>query len=625
VTPASGLTTSDDGSTADFTIVLTRPPTAAVTVGLQSSNPAAGMPTVDSVTFTPADWDIAQEITVAGFDDTAVPAAQIQYLVVALPAQSADPLYAGLGAPAVNLTDIKEPPVVQSSAGTTQYLAGSSAVAVDGGLTLQGPAVPVSGATVTFTSGYVSGQDSLLFSPRGTITDTWDQGAGSLVLSGTASLADYQAALRSVSYVNSNPAALTGARTIEFSVTNDGGTASASRSLQVTEFNVPPSIVAPASAQTALDAPLVFSQATQSVVAIVDPDAGSSVILVSLTARKGSLTLPETQGLTFTMGSSSGSLTVQFSGTLTDVNAALDGLRFVPFSGYSGAASVLINVNDLGNSGDGIPKSATTNVPITVQAPAPPIAPVAPPVAPPPTTTPIFAAPISGPVIVGPVTSISVSPVPAYNGNGGGSSTSSTGSTGTSSTDTDNGTPGPNSAAPPADPVTPPRPAPAPVAPPKEQAPAAVQRPAPGPPQGQTAVPGRSQDPGAGPGWVASSGGYGVAAPAGAAVPPVVVPADTQAALSDANPMWENLNQMHESLIEENHSRIVAGTASFISVGASVLYLAWFLRAGSLVSSLLSSMPAWSFVDPLPILDQMGSPEGEEDDDESLQSMVGET
>jgi hypothetical protein len=138
-------------------------------------------------------------------------------------------------------------------------------------------------------------------------------------------------------------------------------------------------------------------------------------------------------------------------------------------------------------------------------------------------------------------------------------------------------------------------------------------------------VPGRSQDPGAGPGWVASSGGYGVAAPAGAAVPPVVVPADTQAALSDANPMWENLNQMHESLIEENHSRIVAGTASFISVGASVLYLAWFLRAGSLVSSLLSSMPAWSFVDPLPILDQMGSPEGEEDDDESLQSMVGET
>jgi hypothetical protein len=60
-------------------------------------------------------------------------------------------------------------------------------------------------------------------------------------------------------------------------------------------------------------------------------------------------------------------------------------------------------------------------------------------------------------------------------------------------------------------------------------------------------------------------------------------------------------------------------------VGASVLYLAWFLRAGSLVSSLLSSMPAWSFVDPLPILDQMGSPEGEEDDDESLQSMVGET
>ncbi len=91
--------------------------------------------------------------------------------------------------------------------------------------------------------------------------------------------------------------------------------------------------------------------------------------------------------------------------------------------------------------------------------------------------------------------------------------------------------------------------------------------------------------------------------------------------------MWGKVRdqELHESLIQENHSRIVAGTASFISVGASFLYLAWILRAGSLVSSLLSSMPAWSFVDPLPILDQMGSRGGEEDDDETLQSMVGET
>jgi hypothetical protein len=82
---------------------------------------------------------------------------------------------------------------------------------------------------------------------------------------------------------------------------------------------------------------------------------------------------------------------------------------------------------------------------------------------------------------------------------------------------------------------------------------------------------------------------------------------------------------VHQSLVEEQRGRIMAGTASFISVGASVLYLAWILRAGSLVSSLLSSMPAWSFVDPLPILDQMDGSEGGDDDEESLQSMVGET
>jgi hypothetical protein len=95
--------------------------------------------------------------------------------------------------------------------------------------------------------------------------------------------------------------------------------------------------------------------------------------------------------------------------------------------------------------------------------------------------------------------------------------------------------------------------------------------------------------------------------------------------------MWQELDKMQEVLNqgEERRFRLVAGTASFLSVGASVLYFAWVLRAGSLITSLLSSMPAWQFVDPLPILDQAGSdPLGEagegEEDDESLESMVEE-
>jgi hypothetical protein len=56
----------------------------------------------------------------------------------------------------------------------------------------------------------------------------------------------------------------------------------------------------------------------------------------------------------------------------------------------------------------------------------------------------------------------------------------------------------------------------------------------------------------------------------------------------------------------------------------SMVYFVWAIRAGSILSSLLSSMPAWKLVDPLPILEQ-GSGAGDdedEDDNESLQSMV---
>ena len=78
----------------------------------------------------------------------------------------------------------------------------------------------------------------------------------------------------------------------------------------------------------------------------------------------------------------------------------------------------------------------------------------------------------------------------------------------------------------------------------------------------------------------------------------------------------------------EHKMHVVAGTASLVSVGVSVMYFMWAVRAGSVLSSLLSSMPAWKLVDPLPILDQIaGSRAGkrareEEEDDETLESMV---
>jgi hypothetical protein len=65
----------------------------------------------------------------------------------------------------------------------------------------------------------------------------------------------------------------------------------------------------------------------------------------------------------------------------------------------------------------------------------------------------------------------------------------------------------------------------------------------------------------------------------------------------------------------------VAGSVFVVSTGLSVGYVLWLLRGGALIASLLSSLPAWRLVDPLPVLGSMGGRAGDEDDD-SLEDLV---
>jgi hypothetical protein len=65
----------------------------------------------------------------------------------------------------------------------------------------------------------------------------------------------------------------------------------------------------------------------------------------------------------------------------------------------------------------------------------------------------------------------------------------------------------------------------------------------------------------------------------------------------------------------------VAASAA-ASLGLSVGYVIWLLRGGALVTSMLSSLPAWRLVDPLPILGHLDDNDGDDPQDESLESMV---
>ena len=69
LTPTTGLVTTEDGGTATFTVVLDSEPVADVTIGLSSSDTTEGTVSPTSLTFTAANWNEAQTVTVTGVDD----------------------------------------------------------------------------------------------------------------------------------------------------------------------------------------------------------------------------------------------------------------------------------------------------------------------------------------------------------------------------------------------------------------------------------------------------------------------------------------------------------------------------------------------------------------------------
>src|SRR5262249_54527665 len=121
------------------------------------------------------------------------------------------------------------------------YLENQS-VPVTNTLTVQDPdSTQMSGAKVSITTNFTAAEDQLLFTPQNGITGTYNNGV--LTLTGTATKANYQAALRSVHHHNTSDNPTTADRTISFQITDtDGQTSSAvSRNVVVTPVNDPPS------------------------------------------------------------------------------------------------------------------------------------------------------------------------------------------------------------------------------------------------------------------------------------------------------------------------------------------------------------------------------------------------
>ncbi len=95
VTPTNNLFTSENGTTAAFTVVLDKQPTADVTIGVSSSNTAEGTVDQSSLTFNTSNWNVPQTVTITGVNDAVVDGS-VAYTIILAPATSADGTYNGL-------------------------------------------------------------------------------------------------------------------------------------------------------------------------------------------------------------------------------------------------------------------------------------------------------------------------------------------------------------------------------------------------------------------------------------------------------------------------------------------------------------------------------------------------
>ncbi len=102
---------------------------------------------------------------------------------------------------------------------------------------------------------------------------------------------------------------------------------SVSRTFSITAVNDAPVIASPSSAVGLEDTPLVFSVGQGNLISITDPDGNVSVE-ISLDASNGLLSLNGVNGLNFSVGDGSGDGHMRFAGTVSDINAALNGLVF---------------------------------------------------------------------------------------------------------------------------------------------------------------------------------------------------------------------------------------------------------------------------------------------------------
>ena len=245
----------------------------------------------------------------------------------------------------LTVTPVNDAPVVTTSGTTLAYTENAAATAIDTGLTINDvDSTNLTGATVTISANYANGQDVLAFTNQLGITGSWNAATGVLTLTGTTTVANYQTALRAVTYVNTSdsPSPSTLTRTVSF-VVNDGtaNSTAATRNISVAAVNDAPTASNLSASETYTeDTPLALT-------ATVASDIDNASVTATLTLSNfavGSLNTGTVNGVTSTYTAGTGVWTA--SGALADVNILLAALTFTPTLNYNSNFTIATSIDD---------------------------------------------------------------------------------------------------------------------------------------------------------------------------------------------------------------------------------------------------------------------------------------
>ncbi|WP_448680774.1 Ig-like domain-containing protein [Pseudomonas nicosulfuronedens] len=256
----------------------------------------------------------------------------------------------------LTVTAIDDAPVLTTSGGAAAFVEGnnvaSTPVVIDSGITVTDSDSPqLSSATVAITGNFLSSQDVLAFTNNpatmGDIGASYDGGTGVMTLSsaGGATAAQWQAALRAVTYSNSSDTPSSLDRTITFKV-NDGNSdsAGANRTVTVAATNDAPTVSMPTSLTAAEDTATAITG-----ISFADVDAGSASVTVTLSVGSGTLSAVTGGGVS--VGGTASALTL--SGSIADINAFIAGgaVHFLGALDSTGSVTLTAGINDGGHSG----------------------------------------------------------------------------------------------------------------------------------------------------------------------------------------------------------------------------------------------------------------------------------